>query len=73
MRLDQAASTRAQIVATACPFCLQMLEDAVGAREMGESLRVQDIAELVADSLGAAQDTAVSENSQDVDHERRPE
>jgi Fe-S oxidoreductase len=50
MRLDQAINTRARLVATACPFCLQMLEDAAMAKEVDVSLKIQDIAELVAES-----------------------
>ena len=51
MRLDQALDTRAQVVATACPFCLQMLEDAARSKEVTESVRIMDIAELVDESL----------------------
>ncbi len=48
LRLEQAAQTKAQIVATACPFCRQMLDDAARATE--DPLQVMDIAELLAAS-----------------------
>ncbi len=48
VRLEQIVRTRAQIVATACPFCLQMLDDAIKARSFEDSLKAMDIAELVA-------------------------
>ena len=48
MRIEQAVKTKAQIVATACPFCLQMLDDAIKDRGFEESIKVMDIAELVA-------------------------
>ena len=51
MRLDQISTTRAQVVATACPFCLQMFEDAAKSKSVEDSLKVKDIAELMADSL----------------------
>jgi Fe-S oxidoreductase len=51
MRLDQISATKAQIVATACPYCLQMFEDAAKAKSVEDTLKVKDIAELVADSL----------------------
>jgi Fe-S oxidoreductase len=51
MRLEQAIATQAQIVATACPFCLQMFEDAVKTKEVEESIKVRDIAELLAESV----------------------
>lgn len=51
MRLGQAMDTRAQIVATACPYCLQMFEDAAKAKAVDESLKIRDIAELVVESV----------------------
>jgi Fe-S oxidoreductase len=51
MRFEQAAATGAQVIATACPFCLQMFEDAARVEEKPESIIVKDIAELVADSM----------------------
>ena len=58
MRLGQALETRAQIVATACPFCLQMFEDAAKAREVEETLKVKDIAEIVAECIDISRDKA---------------
>ncbi len=52
LRAREAAGTGATTVATACPFCLTMLED--GARQVvsdGGTLRARDLAEIVADSL----------------------
>jgi Fe-S oxidoreductase len=51
MRLRQAMATRVQVMATACPFCLQMFEDAARVKEVDESLKIRDIAELVAAAL----------------------
>jgi len=50
MRLEQALETKARTIATACPFCLQMFDDAIKAKAAKESLRVMDISELVAAS-----------------------
>jgi Fe-S oxidoreductase len=50
MRTEQAIDTKAQVVATACPFCLQMFEDGIKTKGVEESLKVMDIAELVAES-----------------------
>jgi Fe-S oxidoreductase len=47
MRIERAIETHAEIVATACPFCLQMFEDAIKAKNVEESLQVMDIAELL--------------------------
>jgi len=50
LRTEQAMETEAQIVVTACPFCLQMFDDGIKAKAAEERLRVMDIAELVAES-----------------------
>lgn len=48
-RYEEAASTGAATVATACPFCLTMLADA--RNRAGEGPVVRDIAELIAERL----------------------
>lgn len=56
VRLNQAMDKKAQIVATACPYCLQIFEDAAKAEAVEETLKIKDIAELVAESVsGSAQ------------------
>ena len=53
IRVEQAVGTAAQTIATACPFCLQMLDDAIKARGYEASLKAMDIAELVAEATEA--------------------
>jgi Fe-S oxidoreductase len=50
-RMDEAASTGADTVGVACPYCLIMLDD--GARARGDETRVLDLAQLMARSLRA--------------------
>jgi len=50
-RVNEAATTGATIVATACPFCTTMIRDGVNETGRSESLTVMDVAELVARSL----------------------
>ncbi|NOZ73958.1 MAG: (Fe-S)-binding protein [FCB group bacterium] len=50
-RFNEAAETGAETVATACNFCLLMMEDAMKVTNREESMRVRDIAELVAERL----------------------
>ena len=50
-RANEAIATGSQIVASACPFCNTMLTDGVKAAEKEESVKVMDVAELVAQSL----------------------
>jgi Fe-S oxidoreductase len=55
-RTEEAMATGARIVATACPFCIQMFEDGIPALEPDEEKRMQakDIAELLEASVGIA-------------------
>ena len=51
IRTEQAIDTGASVVATGCPFCMQMFEDGIKAKGVEETMRVHDIAELIAQSL----------------------
>jgi Fe-S oxidoreductase len=50
-RVDEAAATGADTIGVACPYCLIMLDD--GTRTRGHDLRVVDLAQVLANSLGA--------------------
>jgi Fe-S oxidoreductase len=50
MRTEQAISARADIVATACPYCLQMFQDGIKTKGSEETLKVMDISEILASS-----------------------
>lgn len=50
-RAKEAASTGADIIAAACPFCNTMLSDGVKTIEKEEGIKVLDIAELIAQSM----------------------
>jgi Fe-S oxidoreductase len=49
-RMDEAASTEADTVGVACPYCLIMLDD--GARARGDETQVLDVAQVVRRSIG---------------------
>jgi Fe-S oxidoreductase len=54
-RTDEALGTGADVIATSCPYCLIMLDDAVNQRRSegkAEGVRVIDIAQVLADSIG---------------------
>jgi Fe-S oxidoreductase len=51
MRVEQVIEVGVDVLASACPYCLQMFEDAVKAKEAEESIKVLDIAEIVAMNL----------------------
>jgi Fe-S oxidoreductase len=50
-RLDQLTQTNSETVAVGGPFCMTMLEDAVKARSLEETIRVRDLSELVAEAI----------------------
>jgi Fe-S oxidoreductase len=50
-RVREALETGAEVLAAACPFCMTMFEDGIRGAGVEGSLRVLDIAELVAGSL----------------------
>ena len=50
-RLEDALSTEADWIATACPFCVTMFDDAIKSKDMEESLKIWDLAEIVEQAL----------------------
>jgi Fe-S oxidoreductase len=52
-RTEQALATGAKTVAVGCPFCMTMMTDGTKTKDVEETLRVRDLAELVADRLKA--------------------
>lgn len=50
-RLDQAMEMQADLVATACPYCLTMFEDAISAQDVSEKIQAMDICEVLAVEL----------------------
>jgi heterodisulfide reductase subunit D len=50
-RTDEAIGTGADIIASACPFCNTMLTDGVKQAEKEDTVKVMDVAELIAASL----------------------
>lgn len=53
-RSAEAIETGAEVVAAACPFCNTMLTDGVKAAEKEDSVKVLDVAEIIAQSLQPA-------------------
>ncbi len=53
-RTDEALGTGADVVSTACPYCLIMLDDAVRARSREDDVKVLDLSQVVEASLQVA-------------------
>lgn len=51
-RTEEALATGAETIAVACPFCMTMMSDGVKSKEKETSVRVRDLAELIAEAQG---------------------
>lgn len=51
-RTEEAFETGAEVVATACPFCMTMLSDGMKTKEQIRRVDVKDLAELIAEQQG---------------------
>lgn len=51
-RLEDALQVQAEVVATACPYCLLMFDDAIRSKDLAETIQVLDIAEILDRRLG---------------------
>jgi Fe-S oxidoreductase len=51
LRCEQLLETGAKTLATACPYCLTMLEDAVKDKNLEEQITVLDVSELMSRSI----------------------
>ncbi|MFC1974652.1 heterodisulfide reductase-related iron-sulfur binding cluster, partial [Chloroflexota bacterium] len=50
-RVEEIIGAEVELVATACPYCLTMFEDALKAKEVEESIKAMDLSELVVEAL----------------------
>jgi Fe-S oxidoreductase len=46
-RLQEVVDAKADVVTTACPYCLTMFEDAISSKGLSEEIKVMDIAEVL--------------------------
>jgi Fe-S oxidoreductase/nitrate reductase gamma subunit len=50
-RLQDALDVKADVVATACPYCLIMFDDAVRSKGISDDIRIMDITEILAQGM----------------------
>jgi Fe-S oxidoreductase len=58
-RSEEALATGADRIAVACPFCYVMMDDGVKAQGAEESVKVQDIAEILIEAIEQGERTPV--------------
>ena len=51
LRVEQLMEQKPEVIASSCPFCMTMLSDGIGAKDLRDSVKTKDIAELIADRL----------------------
>jgi Fe-S oxidoreductase len=61
LRIEEALSTGASILATSCPYCITMFEDSIRTLNADDKIRVKDVTELVLESLDISIDEPVVE------------
>ena len=47
LRVQEAADAGAEVLATACPYCISMLEDSIKTRNLDERLAVKELSEIL--------------------------
>jgi Fe-S oxidoreductase len=50
-RTEELISTGAETIASACPFCMTMINDGIKTKEMNEEIEVKDIAEIILEHI----------------------
>lgn len=60
-RTEQALATGADTIAVGCPFCMTMIEDGVKSKDMGDKVKVRDVAEIVLEAMKKAPAKEASE------------
>lgn len=63
LRIEEALSTGASVLATACPYCITMFEDSVRTLNVDEQIKVKDVTELFLESMGVNVDGLTSNAS----------
>jgi len=55
IRINDVLKSGADTVVTACPYCLQMMEEAIESKQIKESLKARDMAEMVENAIRQSQ------------------
>ena len=63
-RLDDAIEAKADVVTTACPYCLLMFDDAIRSKGLGDQIEVMDVAEVLVNQLDDDQQKYASRDSE---------
>ena len=62
LRIREALGTGAEVIATACPYCIRMLTDAVRELGVGDRIVVRDVAEWLLQSVVTTEETDTADH-----------
>jgi Fe-S oxidoreductase len=51
LRIEEALSTGANVIATSCPYCISMLDDSIRTMNVEDRIKLKDVTELFFESL----------------------
>ena len=51
IRTEEAVKSGSEVVVTACPFCLQMFDEGIRAKELDKTFKVMDLVEVVEENM----------------------
>ena len=63
IRIKEAIGTGAGVIATACPYCIRQLNEAVAKLGVGNKIKVQDITELLLQSVDLSEPSGKTGNN----------
>jgi Fe-S oxidoreductase len=66
LRIEEALSTGAGVIATACPYCTRMLNEAVRALGVGDRIVVRDLTELLWQSVRMKDEAKITQRVESV-------
>jgi len=51
LRVDQLLTTKPDVIASACPYCMTMLSDGMKEKQLEDSVQTRDVLEILADAV----------------------
>ena len=54
LRVEQLLETKPDVIASACPYCMTMLDDGIKGKGLEETVQARDVLEIVADAIEAS-------------------
>jgi Fe-S oxidoreductase len=63
IRIKEAIGTSAGVIATACPYCIRQLNEAIAKLGVGNKIKVQDITELLLQSVDLSEPSGKTGNN----------